>query len=253
MSEESKLTPQEVSEWPPFEEWLARELEGSDIKPEAIQGDARLFATRAWFCGGLAYHRLATEAQRLLSQLREELAQRDAETETWRGRTEKMRKALANCANKRDNLYVERAAGILAERSFDMYLTDESASAAALAKLADSDQALRESRANDAAATRMLAEVREELAALKGGRLDRDITSQVTAQEVNKMKFYMVCAWDQYYPYGGIDNIKAVFQDKEAAERYLDELQNVNEKDRWELRDHYEIFSSDELPWYDDK
>lgn len=67
------------------------------------------------------------------------------------------------------------------------------------------------------------------------------------------MKFYMVCAWDRYYPYGGIGNIKAVFEDKEAAERYLDELQNVNEKDRWKLRDYYEIFSSDELPWYDDK
>lgn len=39
---------------------------------------------------------------------------------------------------------------------------------AARAELAASDQALRESRANEAAATRMLAEAREELAALEG-------------------------------------------------------------------------------------
>lgn len=77
MSEESKQTAAdglEVAEWPPFEDWLARELAGSDIKPEAIRGDARLFATRAWFCGGLAYRRLATDSQRLLAQRDAEIA-----------------------------------------------------------------------------------------------------------------------------------------------------------------------------------
>lgn len=63
------------------------------------------------------------------------------------------------------------------------------------------------------------------------------------------MKFYMVCAWDQYYPYGGIGNIKAVFDNLLSAEEYMAELQDVSESDRWKLRDYYEIFSSDELPW----
>jgi hypothetical protein len=63
------------------------------------------------------------------------------------------------------------------------------------------------------------------------------------------MKFYMVCAWDQYYPLGGINNIKAVFDNLLSAEEYMTKLQDVPEADRWKLRDYYEIFSSDQLPW----
>ena len=63
------------------------------------------------------------------------------------------------------------------------------------------------------------------------------------------MKFYMVCAWDQYYPCGGIGNIEAVFDNRLDAENYMQSLQDVPEQDRWKLRDYYEIYSSDELPW----
>ena len=65
------------------------------------------------------------------------------------------------------------------------------------------------------------------------------------------MKFYMVCAWDQHYPHGGLGNIKAVFDNLLSAEQYLEKLQNVPEQDRWKLRDYYEIYSSGELPWMD--
>ncbi len=65
------------------------------------------------------------------------------------------------------------------------------------------------------------------------------------------MKFYMVCAWDQYYPNGGIDNIKAVFDNLLDAEDYMQSLQDVPDKERWKLRDYYEIYSSDDLPWGD--
>lgn len=63
------------------------------------------------------------------------------------------------------------------------------------------------------------------------------------------MKFYMVCAWDQYYPNGGINNIKAVFDNRLDAENYMQSIQDVPEQDRWKLMDYYEIYSSDDLPW----
>lgn len=66
---------------------------------------------------------------------------------------------------------------------------------------------------------------------------------------MNYPEFYLVCSWDQYYPSSGIGNIKGVFLTYEEAERYMKEIQDVPEKDKWKLRDYYEIYSSHELPW----
>lgn len=60
------------------------------------------------------------------------------------------------------------------------------------------------------------------------------------------MKFWMICAWDQYYPLGGINNIKLVVTGSyEDAQKALEDYKaNVKYG-----KDYYEIFSSDELPW----
>lgn len=55
------------------------------------------------------------------------------------------------------------------------------------------------------------------------------------------MEFYMVVAWNHYYPSAGISNIKYVAPTYEKAV----ELAKQNEDNY----DRVEVFSSYELPW----
>jgi hypothetical protein len=58
--------------------------------------------------------------------------------------------------------------------------------------------------------------------------------------------FWMICAYDNYYPVGGIRNIKVVLQgDYEDAVKALDSFKNESKYSY----DYYEILNSDELPW----
>ena len=60
------------------------------------------------------------------------------------------------------------------------------------------------------------------------------------------MKFYIVCGWDQYYPYGGINNIMLVTTSREEA---LDFIDRKDVKALWDRKDYYELFDSTDLPW----
>lgn len=60
------------------------------------------------------------------------------------------------------------------------------------------------------------------------------------------MKFYIVCGWDQYYPYGGIDNIMLVTTSHKEA---LDFIEREGVKPAWERRHFYELYDSTDLPW----
>lgn len=45
------------------------------------------------------------------------------------------------------------------------------------------------------------------------------------------MKIYWVLCWDQYYPYGGLDNVTEKFDTQEAADVYV---AKIKEEDRWD-------------------
>lgn len=62
------------------------------------------------------------------------------------------------------------------------------------------------------------------------------------------MRFYIVCGWDQYYPYAGIDNIMLVTTYQDEA---LDFVGREDVKPAWERKDFYEIYDSNDLPWSD--
>ena len=53
------------------------------------------------------------------------------------------------------------------------------------------------------------------------------------------MKLFWVAAWDNYYPEGGLDNVKAYCVTREEAYREYEKL-----KDTW---DNVEIFNISEL------
>jgi hypothetical protein len=68
-------------------------------------------------------------------------------------------------------------------------------------------------------------------------------------------KFYMVCAWDNYYPRSGIGNIFSVTCSEEEAYKLKDDLINKgvplqgHPNDFRVHRANVEVYSSDELPW----
>lgn len=45
------------------------------------------------------------------------------------------------------------------------------------------------------------------------------------------LKRFVVCAWDQYYPNGGLDNIRGAFHEREDAEAYERELLEKDSSD----------------------
>ncbi len=58
--------------------------------------------------------------------------------------------------------------------------------------------------------------------------------------------FWIVCTWDSYYPYGGLDNIRLVTFCEEEAKEHLKEWESRREG--WKS-DFCEIYHSSDLPW----
>lgn len=58
------------------------------------------------------------------------------------------------------------------------------------------------------------------------------------------MNFYLVCAWDNYYPPHGIDGIRLVTLSKKEAYDYMKIL-----KAKVYPHDHVQVFQSSDLPW----
>ena len=68
--------------------------------------------------------------------------------------------------------------------------------------------------------------------------------------------FYIVCAWDNYYPMPGIQNIALVtFNEDEAYAARDDYKENgiPSPYDKYDntryKRDHVKVYRSDDLPW----
>lgn len=57
-------------------------------------------------------------------------------------------------------------------------------------------------------------------------------------------EFFLVCAWDQYYPASGIRNIKYVTTDKDLAQELAAKLKQPES-----YYDYVEVFSSYNLCW----
>ncbi|MNR22365.1 hypothetical protein D3C85_1393130 [compost metagenome] len=58
-------------------------------------------------------------------------------------------------------------------------------------------------------------------------------------------EFFLVCAWSRCYPVGGIDDIKFVTTDSDAAEEYKMRLKD----DVFSSYDYVEIYHSTDLHW----
>lgn len=70
-------------------------------------------------------------------------------------------------------------------------------------------------------------------------------------------EFYLVCAWDNYYPNGGMGNVVLCTFDKEEAFTVADECTErgipspYDKEDTYSRyhRDNVVVFSSSDLPW----
>ncbi len=60
----------------------------------------------------------------------------------------------------------------------------------------------------------------------------------------NSMKFYLVVAWDVYYPDSGLGNIRLVTYNYEFAELKAKEIRESKN-----APDHVIIYDSEDLPW----
>jgi len=70
--------------------------------------------------------------------------------------------------------------------------------------------------------------------------------------------FYLVCAWDGYYPEGGLNNIHLVTFDEQEAKDFREECVRIGipcpydkTSDSRYHRDNVVMFTSDQLPWSD--